>query len=643
VTEHRRLTAEVETSRRQLALALAASGAVTWQWRPGTESLDWTPEYRALYGFTPDDPATYDRWLARIHPDDRVRLSARIQWMLETPGDDDWREEFRIHHPETGDRWLAGLGRVSRDPVGRATLVAGINFDVTDRKRAEQELVEARRFFHSIIDALSAHIAVLDENGVILAVNAAWRRFADENEFREDDYGVGSHYIREWKSSTDELVEGGLVSAGLRDVLLGRRNEFQLEYACHSLVQQRWFIMRATPFAAPHPMRVVVSHENITERKLAEEALQAADRHKGEFIAVLSHELRNPLAPIRNAVQILRRSGGTGEAAVSATDIIERQVGHLLRLVDDLLDINRISRGKFELKKERVELASVVRHAVEAARPLAASAGHELTVDLPPEPIYLDADPARIAQALGNLLTNAFKYTERGGRVWVAVKRDGGHAILRVRDTGVGLAVDQLTHIFEMFMQVDATLERSRGGLGIGLSLVKRLIEMHGGSVEAHSDGPGRGSEFTIRLPVVATPPRSVTCGSSNASAPSVARRRILVVDDNRDAADTLVMLLKLGGHEVHTAHDGLEAVEAAEKVRPHVILLDLGLPKLDGYEACRRIRQQLGSDLVLIALTGLGQEDHRLRSREAGFDAHMVKPVDYALLAKLLAEASAT
>ena len=378
---------------------------------------------------------------------------------------------------------------------------------------------------------------------------------------------------------------------------------------------------------------------DITQRKRAEDELRESDRRKTEFLATLAHELRNPLAPIRNAVQVLRRTGGSGENVLPATEMMERQVGHMVRLVDDLLDVSRISHGRIELRRERIELGSVIHHAVEAVRPLAECSGVDLIVTTPPQPMYLNADATRLAQVLENLLNNACKFTGQSGRIWLSVEQEGEHAVIRVRDAGIGIATDQLTRIFDMFTQVDTSLERPVSGLGIGLSLVKGLVEMHGGTVEAHSAGVGHGSEFTVRLPLARE-------ASPELPEPTVSEltittpRRVLVVDDNQDSAESLALLLKLAGHETHIAYDGLEAVQAAAAFRPDVVLLDLGLPKMNGYEAARRMRaQSRNNGMVLVALTGWGQEEDRQKSRAAGFDAHIVKPVDPAVLSKLLAE----
>jgi signal transduction histidine kinase/CheY-like chemotaxis protein len=381
----------------------------------------------------------------------------------------------------------------------------------------------------------------------------------------------------------------------------------------------------------------------IAERQRAEEALREADRRKSEFLGLLAHELRNPLAPIRNAVEILRRSGGDEQKVKPATEMMQRQVGQMARLVDDLLDVSRISRGKIELRREPVELASIVHHAVEAVRPLCESMDHELTVTLPPQPAYLNADPSRLSQVVGNLLNNACKFTETGGRIRLTVEREGKQALIRVQDTGIGIAAEQLPRVFEMFMQADTSFERSRHGLGIGLTLVKSVVEMHGGTVEAHSPGVDQGSEFVVRLPLLSAPLPPLPREPSGIQAGATVPRRVLIVEDNRDSADSLAILFKVTGHEVHIVHDGLKAVEVAATVQPHVILLDIGLPRLNGYEAARRIREQLRhKDVTLVALTGWGQEEDRRRSKEAGFDAHMIKPVDFAALTKLLAESRA-
>jgi PAS domain S-box-containing protein len=392
----------------------------------------------------------------------------------------------------------------------------------------------------------------------------------------------------------------------------------------------------------------VLVFRDITERHRMENelrqvaaALSAADRRKDEFLATLAHELRNPLAPIRTGLQVMRLAGADAGAIERARSMMGRQLEHLVRLIDDLMDVSRISRGKIELRRALVPLAEAVGTAVEASRPLIDDMGHELTVTVPGHPVVIDADPTRLAQVFANLLNNAAKYSERGGHIWLTAERQGSDVVVSVRDTGIGIAADKLAGIFDLFSQVDRSLERARGGLGIGLHLVKRLVELHGGGIEARSGGPGRGSEFVVRLPVVveASVPPPADGGARAAPKSSL---RVLVVDDNQDGADSLAMMLKLMGHDTRTAYDGKRGVELAGEYRPDVALFDIGLPKLNGYEACRLIRQQpWGRNSVLIAVKGWGADGDRQLSRDAGFDHHLVKPVDPNTLMQLMAELS--
>jgi signal transduction histidine kinase len=377
-----------------------------------------------------------------------------------------------------------------------------------------------------------------------------------------------------------------------------------------------------------------------SDLRSAEAALREAARHKDEFLATLAHELRNPLAPIRNALHILHLKGSKTPELEWAKDVIDRQAKQMTRLVDDLLDVSRITTGKLALQKGRIELAAVVQGAIETSRPLVEQCGHELTVELPPEPVMLGGDMTRLAQVLSNLLNNAARYTERGGSIRLAAERQREEVLISVTDNGMGITPEILPHIFEMFAQGDRNFERNLGGLGVGLTLVKRLVELHGGSVEAHSEGPGRGSRFIVRLPVLADSPTIEREQESLGNSPAAPQLRILVVDDNDDNADSLAIMLRIMGHDTRIGRDGLAAVEIAEAFRPDVVLLDLGMPKMDGYEACRRIRDQAwGKEMVLIAQTGWGQDEDRRRTQAAGFDHHLVKPIKQAELVKLLAE----
>jgi PAS domain S-box-containing protein len=386
---------------------------------------------------------------------------------------------------------------------------------------------------------------------------------------------------------------------------------------------------------------VFAAARDITERKLAEEALKNADQRKNEFLATLAHELRNPLAPIRNSLCILRMAGDEEPATRRVHEMMERQVNHLVRLVDDLLEMSRITSGKIDLRKEPVEIATVIRSAVETSTPLIDAGGHQIATSLPLEPLTVEADPVRLSQVIANLLNNAAKYTEPGGQIWLTVSRDGHEVVVLVRDTGIGISSAILPQVFQMFIQADRDHKRSQGGLGIGLALAKRLIEMHGGRIEAKSAGEGLGSEFMIRLPLAQ---KQLPVLDGAASARQDERRspcsRILIVDDNQDAASSLGVLLSMLGNDVQTAHDGVSALEAMDSFHPSVVLLDLGMPGMSGYEVARRARElPQCQNTILIALTGCGQEEDRRRTREAGIDHHLVKPVDVNALELLLAE----
>ncbi|MDB6089286.1 MAG: luxQ 2 [Gammaproteobacteria bacterium] len=377
------------------------------------------------------------------------------------------------------------------------------------------------------------------------------------------------------------------------------------------------------------------------QRKM-QDALTESDRRKDEFLATLAHELRNPLAPIRNATHILRARMPPSPELHWARDVIDRQVTQMTRLIDDLMDVARITRGTFELRRTRAELEEIIRSAVETSRPLIDSCRHGLTLTLPVEPVYLDADVIRLAQVFSNLLNNAAKYTASGGRIVVAAECDAqtGTVVVSIQDTGMGIPPPMLARIFEPFTQLDRSLERAQGGLGIGLALAKRLVQMHGGTIEAHSEGPGKGSRFAVRLPVAADQdvPQSIP-QQTRAPTPARTRRRVLVADDNYDSATSLSILLNDAGYEIRTAGDGAQALQAAAEFRPDIALLDIGMPLLNGYEIARRIRDQpWGHEVLLIAVTGWGGPEHRRQTSAAGFDHHLIKPVDPTALTQLLA-----
>ena len=393
-------------------------------------------------------------------------------------------------------------------------------------------------------------------------------------------------------------------------------------------------------------VRIVGHRTDISAQKSAEDALKEADRRKDEFLAMLSHELRNPLAPIRNALNAMRTGIAPGLEPQESWEVIDRQVTHLTRLVDDLLDVSRISRNELQLHRSGFNLAEAVNAAIEASTPLLDQRGLHFNVSLPAEPVYVDGDLIRLTQVFTNLLNNSAKYTPRGGQVWLTAEMQSESVAVRVRDSGIGIPADKLPRVFQMFYQGNGHRPHPEGGFGIGLTLVARIVQLHGGTVEAHSAGPNTGSEFIVRLPVLskdaAMPQgqdRDFQHSNTDARKSAASMRRVLVVDDNVDSAESLALLLKLQGHDIRIAHDGLEAVRIASEFFPDAVLLDIGIPGMNGYDVARRMRQQpWGQNILIIAQTGWGQEKDRDSSREAGCDAHLTKPVDYDVLIKLLA-----
>ena len=601
-----------------------------------SKSLDgviqsWNAAAEQLFGYTAEQAVGQN--ISVVIPPERLAEEEQIIASLKT-GE-------RIEHYETervrsdGQRIVVSL-TISpiKDGSGQVIGASKIVRDVTERKRAESD----RQMFVTLVENSTDFIGICDLNGVPFFINHAGLEMVGLGSIEE----AKQESVRDFFFPEDQEK---IMNEFFPGVLKEGHGEIEIRFRHFKTGEPRWMAYKvlALTNSANEPVAFATVSQDITERKRLEDNLRRlaadlsdADRRKNEFLATLAHELRNPLAPMSNMLEVVKRSDGDGAAVKRAYETIERQLGQLVRLVDDLLDLNRITHDRLELRRSEVELSSVIQQAVEVARPLVDSAGHHLTIDLPDEPIYLNADRARLAQLFGNLLNNSCKYTRPEGTVSLSARRDGDEVVVSVKDNGAGIPQDKLDSIFDMFMQVDRTSDRSQGGLGIGLTLVKRLAEMHGGSVEARSEGEGKGSEFIVRLPVL----RSAVGEKPGpgVEAESQPKRRVLIVDDNRDSADSLSMLLEITGNKTYMAHDGVEAVEAIEKHRPEVVLLDIGLPRLDGHEVCRRVREKpWGKEIVMIALTGWGQEDDRRKSEEAGFNGHLVKPVDYDKLLELL------
>ena len=664
-----------EAQFRQLADALPQ---LVWTARPDGFLDYYNERWYEFTGFPRDEYGDLS-WKPILHPDDVTACVEAYYGFIRAGAL--YRTEYRFKDRRTGGyRWFLGQAYPVRDELGRIVRWFGTYTDIDETKQAEQTsrfLADASTTLAELTDYQSTLQRVTslavpsfadwcavdmwepDGSARRLAVTHAdparvklaeelFRRYPPQAANRHGVMRVLHTGETEWAATVSDAL---LVELAKEEEHLRILRELGLKSFICVPLRSGTTTYGALTFATAESGRVygathLVAAEDLARRAaIAVEnatllgALKESDQRKDEFLAMLAHELRNPLAPIRHGVQIFRAKGPPIPELQWAVEVIDRQVHQMTRLVDDLLDVSRITRGRIELRQERVELLAIVDSAVEASRPLIDKLGHELTVTLPPEPIPLEADLTRLSQVLLNLINNAAKFMAGPGRIWVTAERESHWVRIRVRDTGVGIPREMLSRIFDLFTQVDRSLERSKGGLGIGLTLVKRLVEMHGGSVEAHSEGLGQGSEFVVRLPVaVAVAGEGPRGGAAEEAGVASVKRRILVVDDNRDSADSLTLLLSMLGNEVHTAYDGQEAVEAVAAFQPEVVLLDIGLPKLNGYEVARRIREQAGGpSRVLIALTGWGQEEDRRRSREAGFDHHLTKPVDFDDLKKLL------
>ena len=641
-------------SRGQLALrereqryeqVVVGAEAAIWDWDVPRKRVMYSPRWKEMRGLADGEVGdSEEEWSKRIHPEDRDRVMAAVQahFASRTAA---FAEEYRVQHKDGHWVWVLDRGIARRDAAGQVVRMAGSESDITERKQSEEELRRAEERMRSVVNHVVDGVITIDEHGSVESLNPAAELLFGYPSGEVIGQNVKLLMPEPYHSQHDAYLRNYLTTGQAKIIGIGRE------------------VVGKRKDGSTFPMDLAVSEfrlgprrfftgivRDITERKQLEdqlrqrlEELSGIDRRKNEFLATLAHELRNPLAPIRNALQILRITATENQDARRLQEIMERQVAHMVRLVDDLLEVSRITSGKIELRTEPVEISAVLTSALETSKPLIEANGHRFDMTVPSEPLTVVADPVRLSQVVSNLLNNAAKYTEPGGQIWLAATRHNGVASISVRDTGVGISPAMLPQIFRMFAQADKDHKRAQGGLGIGLALAKSLIEMHGGRIEVHSEGEGRGSEFTVHLPLAQRKLSAADLPATSSAERPAAGRRVLVVDDNQDAAISLGMLLNMLGHDVQTANDGVAALESIASFHPAVVFLDIGMPGMSGYEVAQRARAlPAGQECVLVALTGWGQEDDRRRSKEAGFDHHLVKPVELNALHALLSEVQA-
>ncbi|OQX02633.1 MAG: hypothetical protein BWK73_42110 [Thiothrix lacustris] len=632
VSEQKRAELMLRDDEQRMRLATEATGVGIWEWNIITHQIHWDAQMFRIYGITPtpDGIISYSIWREHVAPEDLPQQEAILQNTARQGGQSS--REFRILRADTGEcRCIHAVETVRSNARGQIEWVVGTNLDVTERKLADTALRESREDLNRAQTVGQIGSWRLDVNRNVLTWSAENHRI----------FGVPEGTPMSYETFLDTIHPDDCEYVDTQWQAALRGESYDIEHRIVANGQVKWLREKAylEIDATGKLLGGFGISQDITGRKLAGLALKEANHHKDAFLAMLAHELRNPLASICNAVNVIHLKTAQEPTLNRANGMIERQVKQLIRLVDDLLDISRVSRGKITLQKESVEVAAVIRQAIETSRqPHIEARQHQLKVELPAPTIRVEGDFTRLAQVVSNVLNNAAKYTDAGGTIALAVEQVGNEVVIRVRDNGRGIDPVALNSLFDLFYQVDRNLDRSDGGLGIGLSLVKSLIEMHGGQVEAHSEGRGKGSEFVIRLPCLAAPAALKSVEALGIPPQPFSAQRILLVDDNPDVADSMVMLLTIFGHEVLLAHDGRQAVEVALRERPAVVLLDIGLPGMDGYQACRAMRNGGLSDTLIVAMTGYGQEDDRRKAAEAGFDQHMPKPVDIQALEDLLA-----
>ena len=631
ITERRRAADALRESTSRFDLVRDGAEVGFWFCDLPFDKLIWDNRVKEHFWLPADAEVTIELFYERLHPDDRERTRLAIEASIANRTQYDI--EYRTRSDRDDEKWIRAIGRTFYDAQARPIRFDGVTLDITERRQMEDAVRESEERFRNMADHAPVMIWMTDAAGSCTFLSESWYSFTGQTP--GTGLGLG------WLDAThpDDRAVAGEIFMNANT----RHEPFRLDYRLRRADgAYAWAIDSATPRFGPGGefLGYIGSVFDITERKLMEEALKENDRRKDEFLAMLAHELRNPLAPIRHAAEVLKATPSGDPRQQWARDVIERQTQHITRLVDDLLDVSRINRGKITLRPERISIAAVIERAVESIRPVVDARRQTLSVALPPASLEVEGDFIRLVQVLANLLSNASKFNNDFGRIAVSAAQDGPQVVIRVSDNGIGIPRELVPQVFELFTQADRSLDRSQGGLGIGLTLVRLLVERHGGTVDARSEGAGHGSEFVVRLPLAATdaPATESSVDGARSVADTPAAKRVLIVEDNADAAEMLRILLSLRGYETEVAADGAAALEAARRFQPRVIVCDIGLPHMNGYEVAQQLRAQAGAaPQTLIALSGYGQDEDRRRATAAGFEHLLVKPVEPQVLFALL------
>lgn len=624
----------IEDKQDRAALAERAGKIGIWDWDPRTNKVIWSEQMESIMGMEPGSfKGAYTEWSSRLPPEDLTRIESKIKELFKTKAQD-YYDTYRINLPDGSVRWQESFGSIYYDTSGRPIRFVGTNSDITERREAQTRLEEERRRLELVLEAGELGFWDWHIPSGTVRFGGKWCSML----------GYSCEEIAPRVSSWESLVHPDdmpAVQARLSPHLVGKSPFYEAE---HRLKRKdgswAWVLDRGRVIERDergHPIRALGIHADVSEQHASREALKEANKRKDEFLATLAHELRNPLAPLRTGLTVLKRNP-SGPDAQRSRDMMERQLYHMVRLIDDLLDVARIRQGRLELKKSTVDLREVIESAIESSKPMIDSARHELSVTLPSKPVQLNGDSVRLIQVLTNLLSNAAKYTPDGGKISLTASRTNGTAEIVISDNGLGLPRHMLDTIFDMFGQVNRSLDRSQGGLGIGLAIVKKIVELHGGDIRASSPGEGLGSTFTIHLPALPSQPKPFPIQERPPPETAIDQHRVLVVDDNVDGAESLGLFISLLGHKVDVVHSGPEALELLSHGMPRVIFLDIGLPGLSGYEVAKRIRElPLGDHVHLIALTGWGTDEDKQKAIEVGFSQHLTKPVDPEVVERIL------